>query len=68
MKNKELKQILNGYPDEMEVNLYTRNGKLIPFDDENICDHADDDRISERTGNLVKGKNKRVIVINPPIL
>ncbi len=71
MKNKELQEILKKYPDEMNVMLYrdsthlnTRHTK--DFDKENICDHAFDDRVSEK-GNLIKDKGERVLMINPPI-
>lgn len=68
MKNKELQEILKKFPDNMKVKLYFKNReKLKDFEDENICDHAEDDTTDEQTGEIVKGKQERVIVINPPI-
>ena len=70
MKNKELQEILKKYPDEMKVMLYSDNTDtkftFKDFGKENICDHACDDKVSEK-GHLIKGEEERVLMINPPI-
>ena len=66
MKNAELQELLKKFSPDMEVKLHIGNEKLKDFEGENIIDHAPDDQISEK-GYLIRGKEPRVIVLNPPV-
>jgi len=67
MKNKDLQKLLKNWPDDMSIRLNIGEEKrMLAFTKDNICYHAADDYIDE-SGELIHGKLKRVIVINPPV-